>query len=281
MSKDVWNKAKLERYLHEGRGSGRLENYKSWLTIHDISTKGRATRLFSHKLQRMVNLFSDLQTYCFNMLEFDDAVLDIREQYPLLGLEVNAIKLDTELSNKIFSAKHEIPQILTTTFLINKVVGGREKEIALYVKYTKDLEKKAIIRRAEILRRYFQQLNIDFYVVSENDINQHTAKTIASILKTYDLEVDYPTLSTYLPMVKNELAGLLHMKQEPLKVAFKRIDTQYALQTGSTAVIFKHLLARKEIAMADLSELDLGKSMEELGVYFLNGVDLQWSSQKV
>lgn len=272
MAKDVWNKAKLERFLKEGRGSGRFENYKPWLTLHDVSTKGRTSRLYSHKLKRMVNLFSDLQTYCFHLLEFDEQVVDIREQYPLLGLEVNSIELDAELTKKLFSDKHELQHVLTTTFLITKEINREEREIALYVKYAKDLEKKSVLQRAEIMRRYFQQLNIEFYFVTEHELNIKKAKTIASIMKMYEIEHDYPTLSYYVSMIRNELARQLYQEQEPLKAIFKRIDSQYALQTGSTSVIFKHLLARKEIVMADIAQLDFAKSVDELNIQFINGV---------
>lgn len=273
MAKDVWNKAKLERFLKEGRGSGRFENYKPWLTLHDVSTKGRTSRLYSHKLQRMVNLFSDLQTACFHLLEFDDQVVDIREQYPLLGLEANSIELDAELIKKLHSEKHDLQHVLTTTFLINKVINGEEREVALFVKYAKDLEKKSVLQRAEIMRRYFHQMSIEFYFVTEHELDIKKAKEIASIMKMYEIEHDYPTLSSYVTMIRIELARQLQREQEPLRTIFKRIDSQYALLTGSTAVIFKHLLARKEIVMADIAQLDFAKSVDQLNIQFINGVD--------
>jgi len=42
-----WTEAKLKRFLAEGRGQGERENYRPWLTVMDIPSRGRASRVFS------------------------------------------------------------------------------------------------------------------------------------------------------------------------------------------------------------------------------------------
>lgn len=39
-----WTEKKIARYYEEGRGQGELGNYKSWLTIQDVPSIGRAHR---------------------------------------------------------------------------------------------------------------------------------------------------------------------------------------------------------------------------------------------
>jgi len=37
--------SKIEKWIQEGRGSGRGPEYIPWLTIQNVSSKGRSTRL--------------------------------------------------------------------------------------------------------------------------------------------------------------------------------------------------------------------------------------------
>ncbi len=39
-----WTKAKLKRYVKEGRGQGSGKHYKPWNTIRDYPSKGRVSR---------------------------------------------------------------------------------------------------------------------------------------------------------------------------------------------------------------------------------------------
>ena len=37
-----------KRWIKEGRGQGYLKDYKPWITIRDVSSKGRSHRVFGH-----------------------------------------------------------------------------------------------------------------------------------------------------------------------------------------------------------------------------------------
>lgn len=45
----------------EGCGQGFGANYKSWITIRDVSSDGRSHRIYGHKSQRTYHLLSDLE----------------------------------------------------------------------------------------------------------------------------------------------------------------------------------------------------------------------------
>ena len=61
--------AKNARWIKEGRGSGRNQEYKPWLTVRDLPSDGRSHRVFGHKSQRTHHLFSDLELAVFLLLE--------------------------------------------------------------------------------------------------------------------------------------------------------------------------------------------------------------------
>jgi hypothetical protein len=94
-----WTQAKYDRYLKEGRGNGIREKYTPWIEVQDLSSKGRVSRDKGWKTNRLHHLFSDHETLLFYLLEWSDIVIDIREQFPLLDLEL-AQKIAAEIGVK-------------------------------------------------------------------------------------------------------------------------------------------------------------------------------------
>jgi hypothetical protein len=76
-----FDEATLARFLKEGRGQGAGGSYKPWLTIQDVPSQGRTARPTGWKTGRLHHL-SDIETALFYLLDWEDHVLDIREQFP-------------------------------------------------------------------------------------------------------------------------------------------------------------------------------------------------------
>ena len=55
------DEAKIERFRKEGRGIGHGKDYKPWLTIHDVPSLGRVSRIFCFKTDREHHFLSDLE----------------------------------------------------------------------------------------------------------------------------------------------------------------------------------------------------------------------------
>ena len=71
---------KIARFAKEGRGQGHGADYRPWLTIQDVSSRGLSSRIKSEKTGRDHHLLSDVETDTFLMLDWSDVVTDIREQ---------------------------------------------------------------------------------------------------------------------------------------------------------------------------------------------------------
>jgi len=189
-----WKDSTIKRFLKEGRGVGEKALYKPWLQVQDISSKGRSSRIFSFKSQRVIHLLSDLQLYYYYLLEFDDRVLDLRESYPLLDFHELDIRLDQGLTSKMFNSKTNVPHIFTVSFLITKIDKNNNPFYeARVIKASSELEKKATFERLELVRRYFEKKKIDFGIVTEKEINKQMARNIGWALTAYDLQ-DYPDI---------------------------------------------------------------------------------------
>ena len=59
-----WSPSVAKRRLNEGRGKGDGVNYKPWLTIHDVASKGCCVRVLGRTVPRIFQLLSYLEM-CF------------------------------------------------------------------------------------------------------------------------------------------------------------------------------------------------------------------------
>ncbi len=173
-----WDSNKLDRWIKEGRGQGEGENYKPWLTIQDFPSMGRVTRVFGWTTNRIHHFFSDTQLKYFYLLDWEERVIDIREHYPLIDLEV-VLKNTSDLKlDKFIDKKTKEPYILTTTFLITLLnPDGQKSFAARSIKYASELSKKTTIEKLEIERRYWTDKGINWVIVTNKDINDTIAKT--------------------------------------------------------------------------------------------------------
>jgi len=69
----------VDKLLNEGRGTDQGIQYKPCITIQDVPSLGRATRLKGIKTGRQHELLPDIERNYLYILEFSDKVIDIRE----------------------------------------------------------------------------------------------------------------------------------------------------------------------------------------------------------
>jgi len=264
-----WKDSTIKRFLKEGRGVGEKALYKPWLQVQDISSKGRSSRIFSFKSQRVIHLLSDLQLYYYYLLEFDDRVLDLRESYPLLDFHELDIRLDQGLTSKMFNSKTNVPHIFTVSFLITKIDKNNNPFYeARVIKASSELEKKATFERLELVRRYFEKKKIDFGIVTEKEINKQMARNIGWALTAYDLQ-DYPDIVGNIKFLKTDMLSYLSSKTETFQNVFTRLERSYQLEEGMGLILFKHLVATRQIQMDMSKKIELTKKIETYDVQVL------------
>jgi TnsA endonuclease N terminal len=79
---------KFKDLSKKGVEKGFGKNYKPWLKIQDVPSHGRSSGIQGWKTERTHHFLSDHEKYYFYLLEWSDVVIDIREQFPLLGREI-------------------------------------------------------------------------------------------------------------------------------------------------------------------------------------------------
>ena len=108
-----------------------------------FSIHGSSVKSFGWTTQRVHHFFSDTQLKYFYLLDWEEKVIDIREHYPLLDLEM-VLKDTSDLRlEKFMDRKTKEPYIITTTFLITLLnPDGKKSFAARSIKYASELSKK-------------------------------------------------------------------------------------------------------------------------------------------
>src|SRR5699024_8526283 len=139
-------------WIKEGRGTGSGADYQPWLKIQDVSSLGQSTRLKGIKTGRQQEFLSDMERNYFYLTEFSDAVLDIREQFPVL-LQEETIVIAEELGIKDpADPKTGDSIVMSTDFLLSFANGQGLFEVAHSIKMKDKLLEERVLEKFEIER---------------------------------------------------------------------------------------------------------------------------------
>lgn len=252
----------IDKMIKEGRGQGTGSEYKPWIRIQDVPSLGRSTRLKGLKTGRQHEFLSDMETNYFYFLEYAEDVVDIREQFPLLPLE------DTILMAKELGIQHpKNPEtgeyiVMTTDFLITARKDNEVYDIARTIKAKDDLMNKRILEKFEIERVYWQKRNIDWGIVTDNEIDKVIAHNI-SFMHPYN---DIKNLDCFYQIKTIELQDLIYEfirriidNKNSMREICSRFDIDLDLNRGSGLSIFKYLIINKIVSIDITKKIDVNE----------------------
>ncbi|WP_272152364.1 TnsA endonuclease N-terminal domain-containing protein [Vibrio parahaemolyticus] len=151
-SKYVLTEKQIIKRINEGRGTGRLSDYKSWLYVNEVPSEGRSRRAYSHLTGRIHHVLSDLEFAVFLLLDHNPAVTDIREQFPLNRDDTLNISEEGQLWHP---SQGGVNLVMSSDFLVN-TASKTQPKFAIQAKHSKDLKDPRTIEKLEIERRYWQ-----------------------------------------------------------------------------------------------------------------------------
>lgn len=244
--KNSLTEEKISRMESEGRGKGQGKMYKPWITIQDFPSQGLSSRTMGWKTNRIHHFLSKLELHYFYVLEWDSAVIDIREQYPLIREDTHHIALKKSIKHPI-DPKTNVPIVMTTDFLITVDTPSGSKLFARTVKPASELENKRVIEKFEIERTYWENHGVDWGIVTEKEI---PADLIANVewlhLDYYPFEdFSTPAFQYYIQSMKSSI----RQTNTTLIEFVSNFDCNYHLDPGTGLSLFKNLAARKEIEL--------------------------------
>ncbi len=166
------------RALKGKYGLGEGKDYKPWLRVQDVKSRGVRSQIYGRKTQRVHHLLSSIESQLFYLSEFSDSVIDIREQFPLLPLNY------TQKIAKIIGVEHPTHPtsgesiVITTDLLltINTEHGIRYQAIS--VKPEEGVNDQRVLEKIDIERVCWELLNVPFSFFVGNELTRIQSENI-------------------------------------------------------------------------------------------------------
>ncbi len=253
-----------EKLLKESRGSGIGKEYLPWIRIQDVPSKGRVSRIKGITTGRQHELMSDMERDYFYLLDFSDEIIDIREQYPLLPIEDTlAIALELGIKHPEDPQTHE-PIVMTTDFLITINKDDQFSDVARTIKPKDDLLNKRVLEKYEIERQYWKRKEIDWAIVTEQEINKTVAHNISFVHGYKNIE----DIDSFLEISSLEIKDFIYEflkrivdDKRSMRNICSEFDSDMHLEKGSGLSIFKYLVINKIIDISLKEKIDVNKNI--------------------
>lgn len=253
-----------EKLLKESRGSGIGKEYSPWIKIQDVPSSGRVSRIKGITTGRQHELMSDMERDYFYLLDFSDGIIDIREQYPLLPIEDTlAIALELGIKHPEDPQTHE-PIVMTTDFLITINKDNQFIDVARTIKPKDDLLNKRVLEKYEIERQYWKRREIDWAIVTEQEINKTVAHNISFVhgyKKIEDIDSLLEISSTEIKDFIYEFLKRIVDDKRNMRNICSEFDSDMHLDKGSGLSIFKYLVINKIIDISLKEKIDVNKNI--------------------
>lgn len=228
---------KTEKWIKEGRGKGSGEHYLPWLTVRDLPSKGRSHRVMGHLTGRTHHFFSDLELAAFLLLEWNPAVNDIREQFPLRIEDTLSLAEQASIRHPEAGGCH---QIMSTDLVIDLSEPTGTKRFAIQVKTSSDLMDRRTVEKLEIERRYWGLKGIPWYLMTEKQMPRTVMKNLEFL---YSARVQSESLEVLLQSLPIYVDVLTDSPNTGLPELGMLIDQSYSLEPGKSLARLRALAA--------------------------------------
>lgn len=265
-----FDEEKIARFQKEGRGQGVGSAYRPWLTIHDVPSTGRATRIHSRKTGREHHLLSDLETSLFFMLDWSDAVIDIREQFPLERDITLGIAAEMGVQHPADS-QTKIDIVMTTDFLLD--IRGKDSPqlIARSVKPSSEFNDPRTLEKQEIERRYWQVKGIDWGLVTELDLPTQRIKNLRWLHEMQSFEqMTMPYPDYWNERCNKFLDCVAQNTSMSIKQFTRHLENSQGFAVGEVLTVLRHLAANKRIKIDLDAKFDMLAPIESFSITTLS-----------
>lgn len=232
----------IDKWKRDVAPTGRGPTYRPFLNVRSFSSRGQSSRVAGRASGRVHHLFSVLEADCLYLLDWQDDVLDIREQYPLLPVD------ETEAIARDLGVRHPSSNgytcVMTTDFLVTRAGRHGPQDEAISVKMSRDLEKKRVREKLEIERRYWVSRSVPWGVVSEVGMSRKVVKAIRWASEMRDLS-DFHLSAEDVGRVLTAVEEHVGTGELPLSRRCLDVDDRLGLPGGTTLSVARYAIATK------------------------------------
>ena len=251
---DQLESAIIRKLEKEKRGQGYGKDYKPYLTVRDVASKGRVHRRPAVTHGRVVHLLSDLELAVFLLFDWNESVIDIREQFPL-NLE-KTINIARRQGIKHPAAKG-VNQVMTTDLCIDIRQGGQIVLRAISIKYRDELDDTRVIEKLELERRYWEGEHVEWFLFTENEVPKALVQNIKWLVyHLHSFELDEKSRMATFDLI---LKAIETYPEDKVPIVMKMLDDRQRKEPGTHLQYLRHLLAQGAFAwnMAEINHRSL------------------------
>lgn len=253
--------ADVDRYVSDGNGSGEGESYKPWLRVQDVPSRGRSRKVQGMKVNRIHQVFSDLEYRYLTVLEFSERVVDIREQYPLFPTEeAQQIAARLGIAYPRYPAT-TVPYVMTTDFLVTCVdATGQKYTAARTLKYSDELTTDKNLQRRlekfELEQALWASKGVtDWGIVTENMLGRALTRNLEWLRQGGMPQQKHLTQPDAQRLFLDHLTFFVSADRT-LASVIRTVANAIRLPYSDAVMLFKHLVWKKAIVF-DIQAVEL------------------------
>lgn len=235
----------FKRALTQKYGLGEGAEYKPWIRVQDVNSQGHSGKIKGIKSGRTHHTLSEQESCFFYLAEYSDLVIDIREQFPLLPLDLS-IKISKTLD--VVHPKHpssKVPISMTTDFLLTCRDGNNKWYEAVAVKPEEGLGDKRAAEKLDIERVWRELLGVPFHVFSKTKDTQIQSQNVQWV--TSPLRQNHHQLDRHL---YTEGKQLLSSGTALVSDICESFNINLGVTENKAILLLKSLISNKEIVVA-------------------------------
>jgi hypothetical protein len=260
------DEAKIARFLREGRGSGSGRHYKPFMRVQDFPSLGRRSRILGRKSGRLHHLLSDLELSAFLHADWQDDILDIREQFPL----------DRDVTRRIargmgvrhpWDRKTGTDIVMTTDLLLTRR-GGRHAYSVKYVDALSGKGARRVLEKLEIERRYWKLKGVPFTLVTELHLSKIRRDNLAWLHPYHDVtRYPWPRVG-YWRDRGGDLLRVLRSVQPfaTIQVLIAKLEGSGAFEEGEVLSVLRWLMSAKIVGFDMSRRFDVRWPVDKLTI---------------
>ncbi|WGV60427.1 TnsA endonuclease N-terminal domain-containing protein [Brevibacillus brevis] len=237
--------ASIARRIKEGRGEGHFAEYKPWLTIHDVPSTGVVTRILGWKSGRLHHYLSEhFELAHHYQMEWSEAVVDIREQFPLLPLEKSLFIAQKLGIRHPIDPKTKHPIVMTVDMVLTVKKGEDVGFIAHSIKPISKLNRRTV-EKMQIEKYFLKEMGIEWSLITEQQINYDLVKNVEWLHSAKTLSSLGHVTKDLVNEIQPNLFNTIRQSDTPLAKVTLALDNQYVLPKGTCIQIVKYLIANR------------------------------------
>lgn len=243
------DEVRIAKWIEQGRGQGQGKDYKPWLTMRDVASYGRSSRPKGGTTGRKHELLSDNERAVFLVLDAAEAVVDIREQFPLPREET--IRIAAEMGVR-HPQDAGVDIVMTTDFLVSVRIDERVRLQAIAVKPSSRLDDRRTIEKLEIERRYWLSQDVSWQITTDQEISfdNRMVALWCQDMTTFDHhQAPYP--GYWLALSEAFLASLAEAEPQPLRQFLGQLEAKHQSEPGDGLAVIRYLLRVGRLKLAD------------------------------